>query len=234
MLAVQPLSTLHQPHVQLVLRQLHRAARKDAFLHLPGVLLDVADLLRRRTPSVEEQVRRLRHAYVPLSPAQGQLVYLLARVCRARRIVEFGTSFGISTIYLACAVKDNVADTNCGEGTVIGSEMDEEKRSSAEQNLRRAGLEGFVSIRGGDARQSLSDPGGPVDFLLLDGAKTLYLPILRQLTPYLRNGAVVVSDNTRSHRRQLTDFLRLVRTGGFESVSLPFESGTELSIYSCV
>ena len=75
------------------------------------------DLLRGREDSVQEESDRIKDFFVALSPKQGTLAYMIARSIGARRIVEFGTSFGISTIYLAAALRDN------GGGVVIGSEM---------------------------------------------------------------------------------------------------------------
>jgi predicted O-methyltransferase YrrM len=113
-------------------------------------------------------------------PAAGRLAYLTARAIQARRIVEFGTSFGVSTLYLAAAVRDN------GGGIVIGSELEPSKVSQARRNVAEAGLKGFVDIRAGDARETLADPGGVIDMVLLDGWKDFYLPILHTLEPHLR------------------------------------------------
>lgn len=130
-------------------------------------------------------------AYMPVGREFGNLLYNVARSSRAQTIVEFGTSFGISTIFLAAAVRDQ------GSGRVITTEFAPEKVARAKQNLQAAGLEEWVEFRAGDALETL--PGelpGPIDLLLLDGAKGLYLPVLRLLEPRLRSGALVASDNT--------------------------------------
>src|SRR5262244_2810427 len=145
-----------------------------------------------RAPEVARVLDRLHRSartYLPVSRTQGQMLYLVARSIDARRIVEFGTSFGISTIYLAAAVKDN------GGGVVVGSELDASKHAKAEANLRRAGLDGFADVRLGDALKTLADVEAPVDMVLLDGWKDSYLPVLKLLKPKLRPRAVVLGDN---------------------------------------
>jgi predicted O-methyltransferase YrrM len=113
----------------------------------------------------------------------------MARTSKAARIVEFGTSMGISTIYLAAALRDN------GGGTLIGSEFEPGKVMRAREHLEAAGLADLVEIREGDARETLADIGGEVDLLLIDGAFSLYLPVLKLIEPYLRPGAIVLGEN---------------------------------------
>jgi predicted O-methyltransferase YrrM len=91
---------------------------------------------------------------------------------RARRVVEFGTSYGVSTLYLAAAVRDN------GGGTVIGTEIEPSKAQSARAHFAEAGLENLVELREGDALETLVDCGGPVDFLLVDGFPKLARPVI--------------------------------------------------------
>lgn len=218
--------SLHDPGVRAVLDRLHRSAggQKGGLARLG--LSRLSDRLRGRTRSLAEEADQLKNLFICLSPKQGTYAYLVARSLRARRIVEFGTSFGVSTIYLATAVRDN------GGGIVIGSEFDPGKTAKARAHLEEAGLGDQVEIREGDARETLADPGGPVDMLLLDGMKDLYLPILEMLTPHLRQGAVVLADNILSYRRALAPYSAHVRdpANGFQSVTLYLGDGTEHSV----
>ena len=163
---------------------------------------------------------------MPVSPKQGRLLYLVARSLRAQRIVEFGTSFGISTTYLAAAVRDN------GGGVVVGSELEPGKVATARRNLEEAGLSTFVDIREGDAQETLKDPGGTVDMVLLDGFKQLYLSILKMLTPALRQGAVVLADNIFTFRWALAPYVAYVQDpiNGFLSVTLFLGDGMEYTV----
>jgi predicted O-methyltransferase YrrM len=88
-----------------------------------------------------------------------------------------------------------------------------------------------VTILAGDARETLADLPGPVGFVLLDGWKNLYLPLLRQLEPRLAAGALVVADDTVSMAAQMTDYLAYVRdpAHGYLSVSFPESDGLEIT-----
>jgi predicted O-methyltransferase YrrM len=125
-----------------------------------------------------------------VSRETGMLLYMLARSGNARTIVEFGTSFGISTIHLAAALRDN------GGGRLITTEFEPSKIMRARANLDAAGLSDLVEIREGDALQTLAaDLPQTIDLVLLDGAKALYPEILALLETRLRPGAFLIADN---------------------------------------
>jgi predicted O-methyltransferase YrrM len=188
----------------------------------------VAQKLLLRKPSFTDQYRRLADLGISVSAEQGMFAYLVARSIGARRIVEFGTSFGVSTIYLASAIRDN------GGGLVIGSEFVESKAERATANILEAGLSDSVEIRVGDALKTLADPGGEIDLLLIDGSKELYLPILKMLTPRLRQEGVVLADNVLSPfiKRTLAGYVAYMQDdrNGFASVTVPFRDGFEYSV----
>lgn len=177
--------TLHRPEVRAVLEREHKAARLQREARMtaapdgPRPRAGMSDFMRSDV---------YKSAYLAIGPGQGRFLYSVARARGARTIVEFGTSFGISTLYLAAAA----ADTG---GRVTGSEYHAEKAEKAGRNLAEAGLAGHVVIRVGDARETLADLEGPIDLLFLDGAKDLYLPILRLLEPKLAPSATLVADN---------------------------------------
>jgi len=156
---------------------------------------------------------------------QGELIYLLCRALRARRVVEFATSIGFSTLYFAAAMRDN------GGGTVIGSEIVPQKIAAARRQLEAAGLSDYVEIRAGDARETLRDLGGDVDFALVDGwpgseRPTLALQVMQLIAPQMQGGAIVLNDNAED------DYLEWIRdaANGFRTMSLPLQGGTELSV----
>ena len=144
----------------------------------------------------------------------------------ARRVVEFGTSFGISTIYLAAALRDN------GGGLVVGSEVEPTNVVKARANIVEAGLADLVEIREGDAQETLQYPGGVVDMVFLDGLKDLYLAIAKMLAPHLRKGAVLVADNIFTYKRSLAPYVGYMKdaANGFSSVTLYLKDGTEYSV----
>ncbi len=164
---------------------------------------------------------RLKDFALPVSRDTGTLLYMLARFSRARTIVEFGTSFGISTLHLAAALRDN------GGGRLITSEFEPSKVARARDNLIRGGLIDLVEIREGDALQTLSrDLPDTIDLVLLDGAKSLYPEILDLLESRLRPGAAVIADNANYS----PEYLAKIRDTANGYMSLPFAEDVELSI----
>lgn len=168
---------------------------------------------------------------VALDPDKCELCYFLCRALGASRAVEVGTSFGVSTMYLAAAVRDNERDSGT-PGIVIGTECEPTKIAAASVNLSEAALAEFVEIRSGDARQTLEDVGGQADFALIDIWAPVALPALKLLTPQLRPGAIVMCDNVARYGSEYRDYLGYVRnsSNGFRSMTLPFDGGFELSL----
>lgn len=221
------MNSLHSEPVREVLERLHRAAGRDWMRFVLLAPRIVGRMLGGRRFDQAFTPAMARDVYIPVSREQGELLYLTARVLGARRVVEFGTSFGISTLYLAAGVRD------AGGGVVIGTEIEAAKHAQALANLREAGLADVAEVRLGDARETLRDVPGPLDLVLLDGWKDLYLPLLELLTPRLRPGAVVLADNIFTFRRSLRPYVEHVQSGrhGFESTTLPVSDGFEYSVY---
>jgi predicted O-methyltransferase YrrM len=161
--------------------------------------------------------------FLAVSPQCGHFLYMMARACRATRIVEFGTSMGISTIFLAAALRDN------GGGQLIGSDLIGSKVARARTNVDAAGFSDLVEIREGDALDTLKDVDGEVDMLLLDGAFTLYLPVLKLLEPRLGMGAVVFGEN--AFDREYLGYVRNPANGYVsEPLSIGDGRGNELTV----
>jgi predicted O-methyltransferase YrrM len=181
--------------------------------------------------SAREQADAYAELYIPVSPEGGRLLYTLVRASRPATVVEFGTSYGISTIHLAAAVRDNAAAGGNPAGRVVSTELNAAKVARARSNLAEAGLADLVTILEGDALETLAGLPGPVGFVLLDGWKRLYLPVLRLLEPRLTPGALVVADDTVSMAAQMTDYLSYVRdpAHGYLSVSFPESDGLEIT-----
>lgn len=217
---------LKDEKVRSVLERLHGDARGDRWRFVKLLPTLLAGGLRRKplwqilTPGL------MRECYIPVSRECGEFLYLSARALVARNIVEFGTSFGISTVYLAAAARDN------GHGEVVGSEIEPLKHETALRNLAEAGLESWVNVRLGDATETLKDLPGPVDMLFLDGWKDLYIPVLELVKPRLRRGAVVIADNIFTFRKSLRPYVEYMQSGqnGFVSTTLSLGEGFEYSV----
>jgi predicted O-methyltransferase YrrM len=164
---------------------------------------------------------RLKDYHLAVSRETGALCYMLARACRARSIVEFGTSFGISTLHLAAALKDN------GGGRVISSEFEPSKVARARGYMAAAGLADFVEIREGDALETLArNLPDTIDFVLLDGAKGLYIRVLSLLEKRLRAGALIIADNADLS----PEYVARIRASDGGYLSLPYGVGLEVSV----
>ncbi len=209
------------------LDRLHHNARADLFRIALVAPFVVPDFFGFRKVDDSRLSKHMRSVYVPVTRSQGHMLYLIARSIAARRIVEFGTSFGISTLYLAAAIKDN------GGGIVIGTEIEPSKHAKAEEHLREAGLDAFVDVRLGDALQTLANVEAPIDMVLLDGWKDMYLPILKLLAPKLRPRAVVLADNIYTFKKALRPYVEYVQSpaNGFVSSTLDISDGFELSVF---
>jgi predicted O-methyltransferase YrrM len=170
--------------------------------------------------------RFLADKLVALDREKAELCHQLCRALRARRVVEAGTSFGVSTLYLADAVRAN------GGGVVIGTEVEPEKARAARAVFAEAGLEKLVDLREGDLRETLRDVGGPVDFVLIDIWTPMARPALERVAPQLRPGAIVVCDNTTQFRDAYRDYFEFLEDppNRFSTLTLPYPGGFELSV----
>ncbi|WP_037577841.1 O-methyltransferase [Phaeacidiphilus oryzae] len=159
-----------------------------------------------------------RTLYLAVSPETGRLLYTLVRARRARAVVEFGTSFGVSAISMAAALRDNPKPAAAADGRepglprLIGSEYEPSKAEAARASLAEAGLGDLVEVRVGDALETLAPDTlpAPVDLLFLDGAKDRYLDVLKLVEPALAPDALIVADNA-SRAPALLDHLRSSR-----------------------
>ena len=177
----------------------------------------------RTTTRYREMYSGMKEFYLAVSPETARLLYMLARGMRARSIVEFGTSFGISTIHMAAALRDN------GGGRLIGSEFENSKVRASRQNLDVAGLSDLVEIREGDALETLArELPETIDLVLLDGAKGLYLQVLSLLEGRLRSGALIVADNAD----YCPEYVAHVRRPEAGYLSVPIGGDVEVSMRS--
>lgn len=177
-------------------------------------------LMRSRTEYLD-LYGRLKDYPLAVSRETGALLYMLAHGASAKTIVEFGTSFGLSTLHLAAALREN------GGGRLITTEFEPSKAARARQNLIDGGVEDLVEIRQGDALQTLAiDLPDQIDFVLLDGTKALYPDVLALLESRLRRGALIVADNADYS----PDYLGRVRSPMAGYLSVPFGEDVELSM----
>jgi len=221
-------SSLNDPKLEELLERLHKQSdlqeeETNAYFELreQKIAIDNEDFYD------EDLKRFLSDKIVALDRDKALFCYLLCRSLRATRVVEAGTSYGVSTLYLAAAVRDNQVDN----GVVIGTEHEPRKAKIARGNFKKAGLNDYIDLREGDLRQTLQDVGGPVDFMLVD-IWEVALPALELVAPNLRPGAIVACDNTAVDVAEYKDYFTFLNNpiNRFQTMTVPFDGGFELSV----
>lgn len=173
--------------------------------------------------------------FVALDPDKCALVYLLLRATGARFVVEAGTSFGLSTMYLALAVGQNAA-LHGGDGKVIGTENESVKAERAKRHWKEAGeeVEKWIELREGDLRETLKT-GLPqqIDFLLLDIWCELAMPTLRLVQPHMKVGAMIVMDNVLVAQKGYKELMAYLKDSenGFRITTAPYAGGLGIAVY---
>jgi len=225
------MSVLQDPPLERLLARLHDQSDQQR----EAMRIFQAARERQTVPLLPEEAARnkafVSDKLVALDRDKAEFCYQLCRAANARRIVEIGTSYGVSTLYLAAAVRDN-ARAGGGDGIVIGTEYEPGKAKAAREHFAEAGLAGYIDLREGDLRQTLKQIDGPVDFMLVDIWISMSRPALELVAPHLRTGAMVVTDNTGMHRSDYADFFAFINdpANGFRTMTLPFDGGLELSV----
>lgn len=185
-----------------------------------------ADEMRLMQSDMAAFERRIDDFLIHIGPDTGRLLHLLATGAKARTILELGTSYGYSTIWLADAARAT-------GGVVHSFELSPLKVDYAREQLERAGLAAFVEFHVGSALDTLPRLAGPFDFVLVDLWKDLYGPCFELVHPKLAPGALVAADNMLFPPHARTDaaaYRSLVRgKGDMDSLLVTIGSGVELS-----
>src|SRR5215467_295471 len=200
----------------------------------------VAKTLRQFEARSEKEWRKMVHMdakefeshmdelLLAVGPATGQLINLLIKEAKAKNILEIGSSYGYSTVWLAEAARET-------GGKVTSLEIHPARQKHARDSIKNAGLDGFVDFKLGDARESIRKLTKKIDFVLLDLWKDLYIPCFALFYPKLKPGALIVADNMltpESSRAAAAAYQRHVRAmPGIQSLLLNVGFGLELSRY---
>lgn len=221
-------SPMNDPKLEALLDRLH--AQSDAQIDETEAYFsqkERVDGYTKKDLLDDDMHRFLSDKFVALDRDKAEFCYQLCRALQATRVVEAGTSFGVSTLYLAAAIRDNRVEN----GVVIGTEYEPKKVEVARANFEEAGLSEFIELREGDLRQTLQDVVGPVDFMLID-IWEVSRPALERVSPNLRPGAIVVCDNTAAYADEYRDYFDFVNDprNRFRTMTVPFEGGFELTV----
>ena len=177
----------NQTQVRSTLNRLYNESKSDHFKMIKGL---TKSLYRPIQPSDFKDVA------LAISNDQGEFLIKLIVENNFKNIVEFGTSFGISTLFLALGAKET-------GGSIVTTEILETKAKRALQNFKEAGVSEFIEVRIGDAMETLRDYSQPIDLLLLDGWKDLYLPLFKMLEPNLHSNSAVYVDNANMPKTKI-------------------------------
>jgi predicted O-methyltransferase YrrM len=210
------MTSLTESRIQTLLAALHAEADK----------VDPPLLAAAEGKAPRERAALLDRAFIPVDKDAGRFLYAVVRGAAAGTVVEFGTSFGISTIYMAAAIRDRRA------GSIITTELHAGKAETARSNFERAGLLDVIDLRVGDALETLRNLTPDVSVVFLDGWKNLYLPVLKLLEPVVTPGALIVADDLNLFPDVLAPYLAYVRqpANGYVSVTVPIGDAMELSV----
>ncbi|KAJ5966333.1 hypothetical protein N7481_013047 [Penicillium waksmanii] len=228
------------PHILQLLSELHQISldqeagiSKKGKVFSSDVLGDLQDKGMNSNPK-DDFDRLMLDKFIALDEDKCQFTYQLINAMGATNIVEAGTSFGVSTIYLALAVGKTKAATG-KSGVVIATEKETEKAAIARKYWAQCGpeVEKEIDLREGDLLETLKSDLPDIDLLLLDIWSALSLPTLKTVLPRLRPGAVILTDNTISGAKGYADLLAYLRApgNGFQNMTLPFTNGFEMSVY---
>jgi predicted O-methyltransferase YrrM len=164
---------------------------------------------------------------LPVGPAVGSFLHSLILAKHPKRILELGTSYGYSTLFMADAAKQVGA-------TVITMDIADYKQASARASIKKAGLMEVVDFRLGDAVAMINADAGPFDLVLLDIWKDLYVPCLNAFYPKLSDEGIVAADNMIEPTMARTDvrkYRQAIRAlPDMQTTLLPIGSGIELSV----
>jgi predicted O-methyltransferase YrrM len=164
---------------------------------------------------------------LPVGPEVGAFLHALILAKRPRQILELGTSYGYSTLFLADAARATGA-------TLVTMELADYKQSHAQDMIAEAGLTAHVDFRLGDAVAMIEADPGPFDFILLDIWKELYLPCFEAFRGKLSDEAIIAADNMiypLQAREDVRRYRAAVREcADLQTTLLPIGSGIELSV----
>ena len=221
----QDFAFLNDAKIEAVLLDLYTAAVRQ----IPGLiwhfLPQLPKLLGKGSGWTSENEAYFDDKYIPIVPQQGAFLYMQALAKGAKNIVEFGTSYGISTLYLAAAAKKN-------GGRVITTEYLPHKAEAARRHFAAAGLSDYIELREGDALETLQDIPGGIDFVLLDGWPNLVYPVFKLLEPKLAPRAAVAVDDVEGYTPAMQDYLDYIRNpaNGYVSATLKPHKALEYSV----
>ena len=227
-MSVDTIQPLNDKHLSPILKRLHKESLDQEFW------TKYYFSYRRTTRALgwnlfpEWEKSYLENKMVALDEDKCQFMYLLARQSNAQNIVEVGTSFGVSTVYLAAALRDNGS-----KGIVYGTEYEQLKATKAKEMWATTGLSDRIKLLEGDLQETLTTVDRNIDMVLIDIWNHMALPALLRVKDRLNKGAIILCDNVIVSRAGYEDLFKFLLDpqNGFKTMTLPFAGGLEYSVY---
>lgn len=191
------------------------------FLKIPNKQLEI----------ILEDEKKRNDVCPSIGPITGSLLYLLIQLTQAKRVVEFGTCLGYSTIWLAEALSRT-------DGQLTSIEASPRLLKETKENLEKAGLHHRVNLLLGRADEIFKELKGPYDLILQDAAKDIYLPMLDECVEKLRPGGLLISDDVlfptlpvRQRQKELMEKYNqaLFNHPDLDTIILPLGDGLAIS-----
>ncbi|WP_431018552.1 O-methyltransferase [Burkholderia cepacia] len=160
-----------------------------------------------------------------VSAETGRFLRNMVLSQRPARILELGSSCGVSTLYFADALR------TLGRGMVVATECDALKCARLRGHVETAGLDAYVDLREGDVFETVAELDDTVDMVFIDVWADAYLKLFKQIERLLRPGAVVLADNMYTAEDAVRPYKRYVdEDPRFSTTTLDFESGVEFTV----
>jgi len=186
------MKAIQQEKIAITINELYNNSKFDKVKIMKGAL---SSIFKSFKPENFED------AYLAISKEEGEALVQLIKENDLKNIVEFGTSFGISTLFLAQGVLET-------KGHIITTELLESKAKKAIENFKKANVNELIEVRIGDALETLKNHTDTIDLLLLDGWMSLYQPLFEILEPNFNNKTIIYVDN--ANMSDSKDFLATI------------------------
>jgi caffeoyl-CoA O-methyltransferase len=143
----------------------------------------------KRVLQTIDEIVKAGDLYQNVPAADGRMLRILTEAVNAKRVVEVGTSTGISGLWFCLAL-----EKTGGELTTF--ELDETRAALARRHFDKAGVEGRIKLVEGDAHEKIASLRDPIDIVFLDAEKEGYVDYLNKLLPLVRPGGLILAHNT--------------------------------------
>lgn len=187
-----------------VVKQLHERSTKQLWQLIPFGLEYVWQHIRNKPISFKG--KPFQSLTLGIDARQGRLLYGLTLAKRPKVIFEYGTSYGISTLYFAKALQD------IREGHIYTCEIESQKIAESTSNFKHSGLEERITLLEGDVCDNLEQFRKTIDLVFMDGYPGLNLEVLKLLEPSLNSGSLIITDDARLFALEMKDYLEYLDT----------------------